>query len=333
MLEKKFTILKKEVQNKLKKVTTVNLTVDLWSNRQMRSFIGITGHYISEDWSLESFVLGCNRVLGRHTAENVMPQHEIVADFHVAEKVKHIITDSAANMKKAFTSLPGYEDESRNEERESDSDDNDDEFTFGLDQSPFYENLLLEHHSCFAHSIQLVVKDGIVKAGQIGNVIKKCSKLVSFVRRSTIAADVLKSEKRLQIDNVTRWNSQLKMIRSVLAIDEQKLLELKDAPKLTTHERNILHDLVDILTPFEEATDFVQVGCVPSAGYVLPCIRGLNHHIQNIVSKYNSSFAAALKLSLKKRMPIMKRLKLTFWLQFLTLVLSSIGPMMQKRKV
>ena len=158
-----------------------------------------------------------------------------------------------------------------------------------------------------------------------GNVIKKCSKLVSF------AADVLKSEKRLQIDNVTRWNSQLKMIRSVLAIDEQKLLELKDAPKLTTHERNILHDLVDILTPFEEATDFVQVGCVPSAGYVLPCIRGLNHHMQNIVSKYNSSFAAALKLSLKKRMPYYEEIET--YLQFLTLVLSSVGPMMQKMKV
>ena len=76
--------------------------------------------------------------------------NEIVADFHVAEKIKHIITDSAANMKKAFTSLPGYEDESRNE-GESYSDD---DFTFGL---AFYENLLLEHHSCFAHSIQLVV--------------------------------------------------------------------------------------------------------------------------------------------------------------------------------
>ena len=30
--------------------------------------------------------------------------------------------------------------------------------------------------------------------------------------------------------------------------------------------------MVEILTPFEEATEFVQVGCVPSAGYVLPCI-------------------------------------------------------------
>ena len=294
------------MRDKLKKAKTVNLTIDLWSNRQMQSYIGITGHYISEEWSLESFVLGCNRVVGQHTAENLMLWYdEIVSDFCVSEKVKHVITDSAANIKKAFTALPGYEDDLGNngEPEEEAEESEEDNATIDPDQSLFDENLLLEHHSFFAHSIQLVVKDGIAKAGQIGNVIKKCSKLVSFVRKSTIAADVLKDEKRLQADNVTRWNSQLKMIISVLAIDERKFLEFDDAPKLTTHEQNILHDLVEILTPFEEATDFVQVGCVPSAGYVLPCIRGLNHHMQSVVSKYNSSFVTALKLSLKKRVP------------------------------
>ena len=60
------------------------------------------------------------------------------------------------------------------------------------------------------------------------------------------------------------------MIMSVLKLPESKLAEIHDAPKLTSHERNILQDIVKILLPFEEATDFVQVSCVPSAGYVLP---------------------------------------------------------------
>ena len=304
MLEKKFTNLKTEVQNKLKKAPSLNLTADLWSSRQMRSFLGVTGQYISEDWQLESFVLGCNRVIGRHTADNVaLWYEELVADFQVAQKVRHIITDSAANMKRAFTTLPGFEDDlSPNAEEEEDLDDFDltPEANY---QSPFQDFLPFDHHSCFAHSIQLVVKDGMTKAGQIGTVIRKCSKLVAFVRRSTVATDELRGENRPQSDNITRWNSQLKMIRSVLAIDEQKLLQLKDAPKVTTHERNVLHDVVDILSPFEEATDLVQIDKIPSAGYVLPCIRGLNHHMQNTVSKYNSSFVSALKLSLKKRMP------------------------------
>ena len=60
---------------------------------------------------------------------------------------------------------------------------------------------------------------------------------------------------------------------------------------------------MEILTPFEEATDFIQVGCVPSASYVLPCIRGLHHHMENMVSKYHSEFVQGLKMSLKKCMP------------------------------
>lgn len=42
-----------------------------------------------------------------------------------------------------------------------------------------------------------MVKDGLAKVGQIGVVIKKCVNLVSFVRKSTVAADVLQHENRL----------------------------------------------------------------------------------------------------------------------------------------
>ena len=75
----------------------------------------------------------------------------------------------------------------------------------------------------------------------------------------------------------------------MLAVSDSVLSQVENAPKLTAHEKNLLQDMVDILTPFE-ATEFVQVGCVPSAGYVLPCIRGLNHHIENMVSSFNAIF-------------------------------------------
>ena len=220
---------------------------------------------------------------------------EVVSDFDVREKVKHIITDIASNIKKAFLTLPGYEiNASDSKDEESEECD-----SISIEQ----DELTFEHHACFAHTLQLVVKDRMAKAGQISTVIKKCSNLVSFVHRSTIAADVLRGKTRLQADNVTRWNSQLKMIKSVLSFSEGDLAQVQNAPKLTSHERNLLQDIVEILTPFEEATYFVQVSCVPSAGYVLPCIRGLNHHMQSMVSKYHSAFVLGLKQSRKKRMP------------------------------
>ena len=174
----------------------------------MRSFLGITAHYISDQWQLESVMLGCNRVTGRHTTDNIMLWYdEVVSDFDVREKVKHIITDSASNIKKAFLTLSGYKinasDSEDEESKECDS--------ISIEQ----DELTFEYQACFAHTLQLVVKDGMAKAGQISTVIKKCSNLVSFVHRSTIAADVLRGKTRLQADNETRWNSQLKMIKSV----------------------------------------------------------------------------------------------------------------------
>uniref|UniRef100_A0A1X7UZR8 Uncharacterized protein n=1 Tax=Amphimedon queenslandica TaxID=400682 RepID=A0A1X7UZR8_AMPQE len=61
---------------------------------------------------------------------------------------------------------------------------------------------------------------------------------------------------------------------------------------------------MEILTPFEEATDFAQVDNYPSSGYVLPCIQGLEHQLSKLVTRYHFSFILALKESLTKRMAI-----------------------------
>ena len=92
------------------------------------------------------------------------------------------------------------------------------------------------------------------------------------------------------------------MIRSLLLLPQRKLFEFEGAPTLTAHDRNILRDLVDVLTPFEEATDFVQIDHIPPAGYILPCVRGLQYQLQRMVSKYHSALVFGLKSSFEKRM-------------------------------
>lgn len=101
---------------------------------------------------------------------------------------------------------------------------------------------------------------------------------------------------------------QLQMICSVLSVPEHKLSLLDNALVITTHDRNILNDLIDILTPFKEATDFV-----PFAGYILPCVKGLLHHIDNSSTKYHSSFVHALQASLAARMPAMRQMSRILW--------------------
>ena len=62
-------------------VDTVSVTVDLWSNRQMRGFLGITCHFIL-DWSLRSLILGCKRFRGQHNAENITEHYEEIISFY-----------------------------------------------------------------------------------------------------------------------------------------------------------------------------------------------------------------------------------------------------------
>ena len=286
------------VQDQLKQATGICLTLDLWSSRQMRSFLGITCHYIF-NWRLQNVMLACKRFKGRHTSDNICRTfQETVAAFDISNKILTITTDNASNMVKAF-SLPGFSSDTKPcETLEEDGDD--DDFTTVPLQEQDTEHLP-EHLPCFAHTLQLVIHDGFKQAGAINKVIAKTSKIVSHVRQSTTASDIMDNEKKLQANNVTRWNSQMKMIRSVLDAPDEKLEQLKTA-KLTTYEKNILRDLAEILQPFEEATDLVQSSNTVSSSLVIPCILGLRSHLTAVASTYNCKFLTELRSSLERRL-------------------------------
>ena len=99
---------------------------------------------------------------------------------------------------------------SDNEDEESEEYDDVPSVSPSADSSVDPSEFLFEHHSCFAHVLQLVVKDGMAKAGQIATVIKKCSNLVSFVQRSTLASDALKSEDKICVSCFTGQTGRLR---------------------------------------------------------------------------------------------------------------------------
>ncbi|VDI11014.1 Hypothetical predicted protein [Mytilus galloprovincialis] len=94
---------------KRKRAESVCLTIDLWSSRQMRGFLGITGHFIL-DWAMKSVMICCKRFKGRHTAESIRSEYEeVVTSFEIGFKIAAIVSDNASNMVKAF-SIPGFDD-------------------------------------------------------------------------------------------------------------------------------------------------------------------------------------------------------------------------------
>ena len=82
-------------------------------------------------------------------------------------------------------------------------DEDDDEYEM---ITSFDFDVLGEHISCFLHTLQLMVKDGLQNIGSVSSTIAKASKMVSYVRKSSLASDLLDGGPKFQVKNDTRWN-------------------------------------------------------------------------------------------------------------------------------
>ena len=207
-------------------------------------------------------------------------------------------------MVKAFA-IPGFQDNQDTQtDSGSDSDSSSDEDTpLDTDDSNVDTpalDLIPQHESCFAHTLQLVIKDALTGCTQLDKALSKAATLVAHARKSTVAAEILDGERRLQAANKTRWNSQVHMVRSILAVNQDKLKQLNTV-KLTTSDITTLKDMLSILEPFEEATMLTQGSNIVSASYIIPCIRGLRHFLSTYNSTSNSKLVSGLQTSMQKR--------------------------------
>lgn len=130
--------------------------------------------------------------------------------------------------------------------------------------------------SCFAHTLQLSVKDGIDSSKQVTTTLAKVSKLVHHIKKSTNAIEKLelKNEKGVVLKNDTRWNSQLKMVRRILELDLEDVIERREL-QVSLRERAILQNFVSIFEQFEIATDFLQGEHYRSMSMAIPSYLGL----------------------------------------------------------
>lgn len=96
-----------KLKTQLSNTDHVSVTVDIWSDRKMSGFLGVTVHWMERDAErvqLKTNLLACNRFKGSHTAERICDQFEAICDeYNIKAKLDYIIRDNAANMRKAFT--------------------------------------------------------------------------------------------------------------------------------------------------------------------------------------------------------------------------------------
>lgn len=110
----------KIVYETLQNVNHLSLTIDGWSDRRGRGFLGITCHFLDNQMLPQAYLVDFVRMKSPHTSDNIQRQTEYVLDsFNIKEKVFRIITDNASNMVKAYKFGLSVEGESGNSNDQS----------------------------------------------------------------------------------------------------------------------------------------------------------------------------------------------------------------------
>uniref|UniRef100_A0A3P8VRM5 DUF659 domain-containing protein n=1 Tax=Cynoglossus semilaevis TaxID=244447 RepID=A0A3P8VRM5_CYNSE len=275
LAEERRTKLKTQLSN----TEHVSVTVDIWSGRKMRGFIGVTMYWIekeAERIQLRSNLLACERFKGSHTAERICDQFESICDeYTIKDKLDYIISDNAVNMRKAFTvCFPS-------EQEDGDDRDNLDpelwcDLTLEDQETVDVAMAKKQRLQCFAHTLQLVVGDCLKETKVISPSLSKLSKLddAEFGEQKGIPAAVN-----------TRWNSILRQVKAVLQCNHLKLSAVLEKAghrelSFTAQEWNLLKELLD-MKPFGEATDLTQ-GEKVTISAVVPSVLSLNHHLEKL---------------------------------------------------
>ncbi|KAJ8916450.1 hypothetical protein NQ315_014667 [Exocentrus adspersus] len=218
-------------REEIRAVTKVCLTTDHWTSAANQNFMGITVHFIDENFKMRSKLLKCVKFEGPHTATEIAAELKRTAtEWEIIDKILIVVSDNASNVTKAITDV-----------------------------------LKLKHYGCFAHTLNLVVQDALKSQSAI---IEKIKTIVNHFKRSPQATEkLLKCQQQLGstellkvILNVeTRWNSTYYMIKRLITIQEairSTVANLKAAKiqMLSEEEWKICEQICTLLNPFEKAT-------------------------------------------------------------------------------
>ncbi|KAJ8871858.1 hypothetical protein PR048_028198 [Dryococelus australis] len=153
-----------------------------------------------------------------------------------------------------------------------------------------------KHFGCFAHAINLFVKDGL-REKTATSVIYRIKTIVAHFRRSNTSHEKLMTCQRnsgetplkLLQDVPTRWNSAFYMLERFTnleyAIRSTIALLDKDFPVLTAGEWRIVIRLCHVLRPFEGVTKTVSGETYCTASLVIPLVNGMHSMCTNLMKE------------------------------------------------
>lgn len=235
----------------------ISVTLDCWTSPNNEGFLGITGHYIDDNWVLQSLLLDFVPMHGDHTGENLCGAFVGVCEQRgILDKLQGVTTDNAANIGRLLTCFEGACCERG--------------IKFSKEQ---------QHMRCVSHVMNLAVQALLreLKAEDSGDnsdldysvttqagsesCIAKLRRLVRWIRSSPQRSDYFKGlcdlcgipRKQAILDSPTRWNSTYAMIRRACEF-QGPLSRVREVaggpPELSSEEWVLLEVTSQVLSTF-----------------------------------------------------------------------------------
>uniref|UniRef100_A0A3P9B7T1 BED-type domain-containing protein n=1 Tax=Maylandia zebra TaxID=106582 RepID=A0A3P9B7T1_9CICH len=232
--------------SKLVQVRNVALTGDHWTLVNNDNYLGVTVHFIDNDWTVQSFALTVSKTEERHYAEACADHFLNVAnEWKIKDKITTLGTDSARNMVEAARLLP------------------------------------FEHMPCMAHILQRMVTVSLYDSAFERALAKRC-KIVGHFKHSPANAQELKAQQAahghqtepLVQDVPTRCNSTLEMIKRIQRCGLTTILTQQNSKvtMLTDQELDRVQKLEELLEPCRYVTELLGGERYVSCSMVLPAL-------------------------------------------------------------
>uniref|UniRef100_A0A672YBA6 BED-type domain-containing protein n=1 Tax=Sphaeramia orbicularis TaxID=375764 RepID=A0A672YBA6_9TELE len=258
---------------------SLSFTTDCWSG-VTESLMSLTCHFIDNEWTRKQVVLNTRAMQGSHTGEYLkdtflsMPEEWKI----IKDRVTLVLRDSGANIVKGMrlAELPDL--------------------------------------SCTAHTLQLVVHDGLSSQRAVTDVTAMLKKCATHFHHSILAKQHLQNIQRelgLPEHNITqavpmRWNSTLQMLQRML--EQRRALYLYSGEhggfsSPTAQQWDLVSNLIQTLLPIEEVT--LQVShSNSSTSCIIPCLTVLKMLLQDNEGPSTKGIVTlrqAMRESLEKR--------------------------------
>ncbi len=333
---------KLSIVEKLKGISYVSTTADIWSSRQ-RSYLGVTCHWIDPDKLTRcSVVLGFRRFTGQHNFQRIATMlNGIHMEFQLdTTKITYVITDNGSNFLKAFrefgVSSNINNDDTGEELSEDDevaanesitdinlaaildslpavTDDEDDEANTSIPYLP-------KHVSCVAHTLNLLttkdteasLEDSSYKT-LYRSTTAKCTALTNAIHRSSQASEDAQEiiGRTIPKPNSTRWNSQYDSLETIskVSANVNRLMEKLKLPKFKSNELEFLAEWGRVMQPLAVALDLLQGENNTEAffGAILPTVMSLRKKLDAAAAaddiKHCKPLVKALQQGLENRFP------------------------------